>query len=902
MTTLAARSCGRGHSRLQRRPGTLLALNGLAVCALLSIGAQAAVPFNFDTAGGRLPKSIVPLDYTITVRPDVKARTFTGTESVRLKFRKASDTVVFNTLGLRLANVRLDGVPVKQVVTDDKAQLTTLTLAAAAKTGQHTLTLSYSGAIGSSPRGLFVQPYRNSDGSGGVLLTTQMEPSDARRMFPSWDEPAFRARYQLTAVLPAAWAAVGNMPVAKRVVQGTLATTTFQRSPPMPSYLVELTAGDIREVSGESDGVRLGVWAVRGHEAEGTTALANAKQILADYDAYFGYKFPLPKLDSIAIPGGFSGAMENWGAITYTADALLLDSTSGAAARQEVYSTQAHEMAHQWTGDLVTMAWWDDLWLNESFASWRSAKETDLRNPGWKWWESQDADKEVAMSADAASTSAPIEHHVANELEAGTAFDPAITYRKGQAILRMLEAYLGPDTFRDGIRAYVKARAFSNATSADLWNALSAQSHQDVGAIASGWTEQPGFPIVSVAATCEPSGQRTLTLSQQRFLLPTGGGAVPDAHRLHWQIPLFVRVGAAGRPHPVLLTRDGQTLSAGTCAEPVTINADAIGFFRVRYDAATLGVITRSFGSLPDADRIALLDDQWALVDTGRAPLASYLALAAGMGRDLDARAWEQIAGALGQIVHAESGTPAHDLFAARARALLKPLAGELGWDPKAGETAALQELRRTVIAELGLWGDPEVRAEALRRLGTLERAPQSLAPDDQAVILEIAAAYADEATFARLHALARRAKTEAGLERRYATMALVRDPKLAEQVVQIATGTELPPQALQVKLSMIAELQEYHPKVAWTAFSAHAQELLAPAGALEPLFLTQLIPGYFWNSLPPGQLEAWLRAHVPAQLSANIAKGMETVRFKILEKKTLMKAADTYLAAHAHD
>ncbi len=217
-----------------------------------------------------------------------------------------------------------------------------------------------------------------------------------------------------------------------------------------------------------------GVWAVSGREAEGRTALANAQQILADYDDYFGYPFPLPKLDSIAIPGGFSGAMENWGAITYTDSALLLSKASSLGDRQDVYSTQAHEMAHQWNGDLVTMGWWDDLWLNESFASWMAAKETDLRNPGWKWWEREDSDKESAMEADARVTSHAIQVHVTDELQAANAFDPDITYNKGQAVLRMLEAYLGPDTFRDGIRRYIKAHAFSNATTADLWNGLSA--------------------------------------------------------------------------------------------------------------------------------------------------------------------------------------------------------------------------------------------------------------------------------------------------------------------------------------------------------------------------------------------------------------------------------------------
>ncbi|HEY4975329.1 MAG TPA: M1 family metallopeptidase, partial [Steroidobacteraceae bacterium] len=348
-----------------------------------------------------------------------------------------------------------------------------------------------------------MQSYVRPDGAQGRLLSTKMESTDARRMFPCWDEPAFRSTYQLTVTVPSIWQTVSNMPVDRRIVDGVLATTTFRRSPAMPSYLVEFSAGELGEITARSDGIDLGVWAARGREQDGKVALANAQRILADYDDYFGYRYPLPKLDSIAVPGGFGGAMENWGAITYNDQLLLLSATSTVANRQRVFSVQAHEMAHQWNGDLVTMGWWDDLWLNESFASWRAAKETDQRNPRWKWWQGQDADKEIAMSADARQSSHAIQQHVSDELQAANAFDPEITYSKGQAVLRMFEAYLGPDTFRSGVRRYIKARAFSNATSADLWNALGAASGASVVAMASSWTEQPGFPLVTVAASCD---------------------------------------------------------------------------------------------------------------------------------------------------------------------------------------------------------------------------------------------------------------------------------------------------------------------------------------------------------------------------------------------------------------
>ncbi|HEV2271954.1 MAG TPA: M1 family metallopeptidase [Steroidobacteraceae bacterium] len=873
--------------------GSALAATLLILIPAIGMSAPEA-PFNFDRAPGRLPKDVVPLDYDIAVTPDAATRTFTGTESVSLEFRTATDKIVFNTLNLKLQNVSLDGHPVANVATDNAAQLTTLMLAKAAPAGAHRLTLSYTGVIETRPQGLFVQPYAKAGGGQGVMLTTQMESTDARRMFPCWDEPAFRARFQLSATVPADWATVGNMPVARRVVHGTLATTTFERSPRMPSYLVELSAGDLREVSARSGQVRFGVWAVAGRESDGAVALANAQQILADYNRYFGYPFPLPKLDSIAIPGGFSGAMENWGAITYNDQLLLLSKDSSMSDRQNVYSTQAHEMAHQWNGDLVTMGWWDDLWLNESFASWMAAKETDLRNPSWKWWESEDASKESAMEADGRASSHPIQVHVTDELQAANAFDPTITYNKGEAVLRMLEAYLGPDTFRAGIRRYIKARAFSNATTADLWNGLSAASGKNIRQIAADWTEQAGFPLVGVTAHCD-GGRRTLSLSQRRFFLTPPEDSKLEA--AHWSVPLQIRAAPGEAPKAVLLTKDGQEVAAGSCQQPLSVDAGAIGYYRVQYDPATLAVNTRAFGTVPDADRIAMLDDQWALVQAHGAQLASYLALAERMGGDLDTRAWQQITAALGTIEYDERGSAGHDAFASYARSIIKPLETRLGWDGKPGETPDLQKLRRTAIEDLGSWGDTEVLAEARRRFAAFVHDRSAISPDDQPMILNVVAQYADAGTFDQLHTLAKQSDDEAEKTRLYAALSMVRDPKLSAEAARIAVGAEIPPQLAILRLQMFFGMANERPQLAWTTFRDNIGPLLAPLGNLAPLVEAQYVPQLFWDSMPPDQMEAWLKAHVPAEMAPQLGKGMEGARFQVAEKAQLVPEAEAYVA-----
>jgi aminopeptidase N len=792
---------------------------------------------------------------------------------------------------MRLSGVRLDSKPVGNVSIDGKRQIVTVKLATKAKAGRHVLRLAYEAQIESGPRGLFAQPFQNPDGSRDILLSTQFEATDARRMFPCWDEPAFRARFELSATIPARWAAISNMPVKRRVVHGSLATTTFERSPSMASYLVEFTGGDMAKIGARAGSTDINVWAVRGQEQNGRQALEDARQILLDYNDYFGVPFPLPKLDAIAVPGGFQGAMENWGAITYNDQTLLLTPASTIDNRQLVFSIEAHEMAHQWFGDLVTMGWWDDIWLNESFASWGAARETDKRNPDWRVREAEDAGKEAAMRVDARLASRAVHYPVENELEPQNNADPLIIYNKGQAVLRMLEAYIGPDQFREGIRAYMKARQYSNATSTDLWNALGAASGRDIGSLARDWIEQPGFPLVSARAECDASGARTLTLSQSRFLLQG-----EDASQPRWAIPLRMRVGGGG-PQSVLLAKDGQLVAAGRCDQPLSLNADTDGFFRVAYDDALLGLNTRQFATLPDGDRIALLDDQWALAESGRQPLDSYLALASAMGDHPNERGWNQILGAIDTIERFERGTPGHDAFVAWARTLVKPVTARMGAAPAAGETAGVQRLRRSLAAHLGGWGDPAVVADARRRFAAFVLDRNSLAPDEQATVLTIVAQNADAATFDQLHAIAKGARNETEVRRFYPILMRVRDPQLAAQAAAIALSPEIPPQADVLRLGLVLALAGEHPQLAWTTFTEQFDRLTAANPGNRPNVLAKTAPEMFWAGIPAAALQTWLDGRIEPGMADTLADSMRTVRFRQDEKARLAAAADRIAA-----
>jgi aminopeptidase N len=866
----------------------------LALVLFASIGSIGAAkpPFDFETTPGRLPKDVVPLDYRVTIAPDAATKTLSGSETIVLEVRKPVTTIAFNSLHEQLTGVQLDGTSVASVQSDDAKQMTTLTLASQVPAGRHTLTFAYTGRLETAPQGLFVQPYRTG-ATTGTMLSTQFEATDARRMFPCWDEPAFRATFQLTVTVPQAWSVVSNMPVATRAPNGPLATTTFERTPKMPTYLVEFSAGDLSRVHASAGGREFGVWAVRGEQELGTQALANAQVILADYDAYFGYPYPLPKLDSIAVPGGFQGAMENWGAITYNDQALLLGPNATLDQRERVFSIQAHEMAHQWNGDLVTMSWWDDIWLNESFASWMAAKETALRNPSWNWWERQDASKETAMNADARLNSHPIEQHVTGEAEAEASFDSAITYNKGQAFLRMLEAYLGEDTFRTGIRGYVKARAFSNATSGDLWKALSAASGRDVEKLASSWTTQPGFPVVSVRASCDARGARTIALAQKRFLY---AGSDPSHER--WTIPMDVRSGASSTPRRVLFTTDGQRVAAGRCGEPLSANAGTVGFYRVAYDDATLAANRRAFGSLPNGDKIALLDDRWALAEANQAPLGSYLSFASALGTDLDLRAWQQTLTALAAIERDERGRPGHDRFTAFARSVARPAFVSLGWDPKRGEAPERQTLRRELVEHLGAWDDPAVVSEARRRFAGFVANRGSMDAEMQTVVLAIVAQHADQAAFDQLHAIAKSSANETEVRRYYAALGGVRDPKLVRQALGILMSPEIPPQAAAVRMRLITAMEPNDPRDVWAFYKANIDELNASRSEFERALSVAGSPGVFWDAAPLDELQAFVAAHDASAPAPYVARGMENARFSLALRDRLVPAADAYVAA----
>src|SRR4051794_30384436 len=572
---------------------------------LKSLVAAVEKPFNFNETPGKLPKEVVPTEYAIRIVPNLDNFTFVGSETVKLNVRSPVHQLVLNGLELKIEAAAVDGkeLQLPAIKTDNEKQLVTLTLPSELAPGDHDLTLRFTGKINQQGQGLFYMRYQeHGSGVRKVMLGTQFEATDARRFFPCWDEPAFRARFQLTAVVPENWLAVSNMPVeSEHKIEGGK-EVRFASTPLMSSYLNVFVAGELDFIESRVGPTQIRVIATKGNAELGRYALNASAEILKYYNDYFGVPYPLPKLDQIAIPGGFGGAMENWGGITYYESRLLFDpKNSSGETKQNIYGVLAHEMAHMWFGDLVTMAWWDNLWLNEGFASWMGSKCTAHFNSQWEVWLARELPrdptrrtgiaKEAAMESDARSTTHPIQQPVATEAEANGAFDD-ITYKKGQSFLRMLESFLGEDVFREGIRRYMAAHMYSNTTTADLWNALSETSGKAVAEIAAGWTVQPGFPVVKVKREQDGS----VSLTQERFTVK-----FKKAPPLEWQIPLtYTVVGQA--PAALLMSGKTDVLKKIPAERALKLNVNGTGNYRVEYDQPSWNLLLEALPKLSDAD------------------------------------------------------------------------------------------------------------------------------------------------------------------------------------------------------------------------------------------------------------------------------------------------------------
>lgn len=874
--------------------GALALACAMAIPAVAPAATASSAFTAAETAQGFLPKNIVPTFYRIDVAPNAKTGKIAGHETITITAVKPANTIVLNALETTFGKVTLDGAPA-QVSLDPKAETATFTFAKPFTAGTHKLDIAYVATIQKTAQGLFKQDYADANGKPAFMFSTQLEATDGRRMFPGWDEPAFKARFQLSAVVPKDWTAVSNTPVVSTTNVGNAGKRVlFAPTPVMSTYLVVLAAGDFDQKHETGDGINLGVYATKGKGPQMDYALSVMKDLMTYYDQYYGVKFPISKLDTIAIPGGFLGAMENWGGITYNEQTVLWDpQRSPESDKKGTFGIIAHEESHQWNGDLTTMPWWDELWLAEGFATWMQTKAPDHFHPEWQMYLAADQETNGAMADDALPSTHAAYQPVHNDTQIASVFDD-ISYTKAGAVLRMLENYIGKDKFQQALQTYFKTHSYTSGNAADLWKDISAVSGVDVASIAHNWIYQPGFPLVTATATCD-GGKRSIALTQQRYMFDTN--ATPSDTL--WQIPLNVELDArTGNSTPVLFDSKTKTIDGGSCDAPLVINGNDVGYYRVAYDATTQAGQRANFVALSLGDRLSLLNDSWAFATSGRAKIDEYLGYVEADNKDTDPQIIGAILDHFQSMLRYQKGKPGEASLKAYLATRLRPIVAQFGgWDAK-GMNDEQMKTRNQALQMLAYCGDQPTIDQAKTLFAQYVKDPTSFAPLQRDVVLGIAGFAADQQIYGQLLQMGMK-ETDPTMQQRYFfSLFGAQDKSLAQMSLEMSL--HLPPQFAPFAPFIIASVGQEHPDLAWTFLNAHTTQLFSSVSAFERVAFVTGVAGFFWQAVPADQIEAFLKANVPAGGEKDIAKAMIGVRTNQALAARLNPQVDTYVASQA--
>ena len=731
----------------------------------------------------RLPGGVVPRHYAIKLEPDLGEAAFAGSVAIDIDFSEPSSTITLNAAELDIVNARLVTAGNETVELDAvlDAESERLTLSRRGGNdgfgpGPGRLDIAFTGVLNDQLQGFYRSTYTDDSGATRTIATTQFESTDARRAFPCFDEPALKATFATTLVVQEGLLAVSNTAeTGRESMPDGRVSVRFATTMPMSTYLVAFVVGPL-EVTDPIDcgGVPVRVVHRPGRGDQTGFALDVAAHALKWFSDYYGLPYPSDKLDLVAIPDFAFGAMENLGCVTFREVLLLVDETAASQPElQRVADVINHELAHMWFGDLVTMAWWEGIWLNEAFATFMETACSDAYRPDWRVWSTFCRSRASALSTDALGTTRAVEYPVHSPAEAEDMFD-VITYEKGAALVRMLEQYLGAETFRAGVRLYLRRHAYGNTVTEDLWNALAEASGQPVGQIMGGWIYQGGYPSVSATAT-----EHGLEVSQRHFTLD------PDrAEPRDWTVPLRLRVQQRGgnRNELRLLLDQPRRILTMPAAPPVTLNAGASGFYRDDPDPASLAAVSQAGpGDRTPDERHGLIDDAWAATLAGRLDAPAFVDLVlGGFTAERDLTVWQAIAGALAHLRRLVDGEAARR-FCELVAAASDAAAGDVGLDPPAdgGEDERTGELRATLLRLRGAVADHSPAIAACR--ARLDHPDPTLA----AAALGVVAAHGDAGDFARIRGRYTEASDPQTEQRHLAALADFPDAGLVRSILE---------------------------------------------------------------------------------------------------------------------
>lgn len=793
---------------------------------LVWVGFLALLPF---AAAQRLPELAVPENYKLSFALDFQTDNFEGTETISVRVLKTTSEIVLNSAEIEFqeATISSGGTAQKAKITlDSQKEMATLAFSTPVAAGPAQIHIKYTGILNDELRGL----YRGKDRDGRKYAVTQFEATDARRAFPSFDEPSYKATFDVSVVAEDGMVALSNGKVLSDTPGPgeTKHTVTFATTAKMSSYLVALAVGHFESVEGEGDGIPIRVWGPPGTKQNDGYALEVSEWCMKYFNQYFGIRYPFEKLDMIGLPDFSAGAMENTGLITYRQAELQLDDKHASVGlRKRVATVIAHEMAHQWFGDLVTMQWWDDIWLNEGFATWMETKAVGAWKPEWHLELEDVEDTTATLNTDSLRNTRPIHQAAETPAEIQELFD-GIAYDKAASVLRMLEAYLGPERFRAGVNQYLTEHSYGNATADDFWRTLAKVSKEPVDKIMPTFVKQPGAPIVSVQTQCS-GGSTTVTLSQRRYfsdrrMFEAGSNEL-------WQVPVCVKEGGdgeSGQEKCVLLTKKEQSLNLPGCGSWAMANAGAHGYYRSGYSSDAIRAMGRSLEhELTPSERIVLLGDSWASLRLGEQQIGDYLALAEGARSDRTRAVLSQVTAKLEYISNYLVSDSDRKEYEQWVRRLLTPVAAELGWQPNAGESDETKSLRARVLHTLGYAGrDPDVIAKARQLTEKALQDPASIDPTVAFTAFSLAAENGDAILYDKV--MGKLQSRGSSLESYYLyfhTLSSFRDPKLLHRTLEYAVS---PAVRSQDTLGMIAAVMKNPAgaKLAWDFVRMHWPEI----------------------------------------------------------------------------
>ncbi|MDH3765217.1 MAG: M1 family metallopeptidase [Nitrosopumilus sp.] len=773
--------------------------------------------------------NVIPVDYELVFEPDLKQFTFHGTETISIDCKKSTNSIVMHCAEIKIITCHVKST--EKIIssisrTDAKKEELQIRLREKIK-GKATIYLEFQGILNDRLLGFYRSQYKQGN-TTKYLATTQFEAADARRAFPCWDEPEAKATFQISIIADNKFTAISNMPVKSKKKLGGKTIYKFEKTPIVSTYLIYLGVGEFEYLSGKIGKVQIRVVTTKGNKSKGRFSLELGKKLLVSYEKYFGIKYPLPKLDLIAVPDFAAGAMENWGAITFRETILLYDpKTSSTRTKQFIAEVISHEIAHQWFGNLVTMKWWNDLWLNESFATFMATKFVDKFYPEWDLWNQfvEDA-MNVAMGLDSLKTTHPIDVNVNSPAEIREIFD-AISYDKGGCVLRMLEHYVGEPNFQKGLRKYLVDFKYKNAKGQDLWNAIGKASNMPVTSMVNTWLRQSGFPLVEIN-----QDDNILKLKQKKYLLESDKKFSNGL----WSIP--VSIGLNKEISRMLFSRKSTTIKLPKNTIGFVANYGRYGFYRVKYDEGILLDLKMLVDEkrIPAIDRWAIQNDLFSLCVSGNEQVRNYLDFSDAYFDEDSYLASVNVAHNLASLYFRAFGEKFSEEIRDYAVNYFKKILFTLGWEPKKSDKHTDALLRAFVISALGKMNDDEVTEEALKKYSKFLKSPNSLSPDLIEPICFIAAWNGNIKTHAELTKLYKNAKTMEEKLRFLGAMCGFKDKKLLLKSLDFSQNPEVRSQNMQLPIMKVAA-NPYGDKVLWLWLKKNWKKINKKVGHGNPLF-----------------------------------------------------------------